>query len=70
MHEHRAYKLTGPLSGVELLTVAQAMAVTGLGKTTIFELLKTNRLESVKILTARRITRRSVEQLIAAGLEG
>ena len=70
MHEHRVYKLTGPLSGVELLTVSQAMALTGLGKTSIFELLKTNKLEGVKIMNARRITRRSLEQLIAAGLEG
>jgi excisionase family DNA binding protein len=51
-----------------LLRVSEAQAATGLGKTSIYELLATNRLERVRIGAATRITRRSVERLIAESL--
>ncbi len=63
------YTFSGPLGDRELLTIAQAQAATGLGKTSIFELIKCGRLERVRILSATRVTRRSVEWLIAAGLK-
>ncbi len=63
-----AYTFTGPLGERELLTVNQVQAATGLGKTSVFELLNSGALERVRILSATRITRRSVERLIAAGL--
>jgi predicted DNA-binding transcriptional regulator AlpA len=63
------YSFNGPLGDRELLTVSQTMAATGLGKTSVFELIKAGALERVRILSATRITRRSVERLIAAGLE-
>jgi len=62
------YSFSGPLGDRELLTVAQTETATGLGKTSIFELMKSGTLERVRILNATRITRRSVEALIAAGL--
>ena len=63
------YTFSGPLGGRELLTIAQAQLATGLGKTSIFELIKSGRLERVRILSTTRVTRRSVERLIAAGLK-
>jgi hypothetical protein len=64
-----AFSFSGPLGERELLTISQAMVATGLGKTSIFELIKGGRLERVRILSATRVTRRSVELLIAAGLK-
>lgn len=64
------YTFCGALADRELLTISQTMTATGLGKTSVFQLIKDGKLEGVKIMNARRVTRRSVEALIARGLEG
>lgn len=46
------------------ITVKDAVVVTGLGKTTLFELLKSGEIEGVKIGNRRLITYSSLKALI------
>jgi excisionase family DNA binding protein len=52
-----------------LFTVMQAAKVLSLGRSTVWQLVRSNRIESVKIGTARRIRREALDAYVAS-LEG
>lgn len=53
----------------ELLTVPEVMARLRLGRSTVYDLIRSRRLVSLTIGRARRIPAASVRALIARGLE-
>ena len=57
---HRAKPLT--------VTVAMARSLSGLGNTTIWALIKSGKLESVRVRRRRLIVYRSLEQLLSPAL--
>lgn len=54
----------------ELLTVPEVMARLKLGRTTVYDLIRSRRLASIRIGRARRVPAQSVRDFIAVELRG
>ncbi|MFI1014222.1 helix-turn-helix domain-containing protein [Streptomyces sp. NPDC020965] len=54
----------------ELLTVPEVMARLKLGRTTVYDLIRTHRLASIRVGRARRVPVQSVRDFIAVELRG
>jgi excisionase family DNA binding protein len=59
--------LTGPITKPICVTVSAAIQLSGLGRTTIYELMQNGTLSSVRIGAKRLIHLSSLEALLSAG---